>query len=281
VSLAQLMEFFRNPCRALLRRRLGIDLAHDDPSLQDDEPFLPDARSRAALAQRLLPLLLQGAPLPSLPGLALAGTEMPDGPLGQGQMLRELDSLGAFASQVRAATAAAPLPPQSGTLAVLLEGEAWQLQWSFADLRPEGLLRWRYAPTRAADHLAAWLQHLALCATAAPGVARRTRWLSADGEFGFAPCDDPGAVLRALLALYRQGLSEPLHFYPRAAWALLRSGPAAARTAWQSEHGFAEGDDPAYRLALRGIEQPLDARFEALAHAVYAPLLVLLQDERR
>ena len=27
VSLAQLLEFFRNPCRALLRRRLGIDLA--------------------------------------------------------------------------------------------------------------------------------------------------------------------------------------------------------------------------------------------------------------
>ena len=35
-----------------------------------------------------------------------------------------------------------------------------------------------------------------------------------------------------------------------------------------------------YRLALRGIDQPLDARFEALARAVYGPLQALLRDER-
>ncbi len=64
VSITQLLEFFRNPCRALLRRRLGIELAYADEELQDDEPFLPDGRSRAALAERLLPLLLTDTPPP-------------------------------------------------------------------------------------------------------------------------------------------------------------------------------------------------------------------------
>jgi exodeoxyribonuclease V gamma subunit len=280
VSLTQLLEFFRNPCRALLRRRLGIDLAHDDDKLQDDEPFLPDGRIRAALADRLLPLLLNGTPLHSLPALARAGTEMPDGPLGEGQLQRELRSLQAFATQLLAATAVPTLPPQTHTLDVALHGEAWQLQWSFADLRPAGLLRWRYGPTRAGDRLAAWLQHLALCAACPDGVALRTRWLSSDGEFSLEPCNDASAVLRNLLALYRQGLREPLHFYPRSGWEFQRKGPGAARAAWQTARGHSEGDDPAYRLALRGVDTPLDARFEALARAVYAPLQALLRDER-
>jgi len=280
VSLAQLIEFFRNPCRALLRRRLGIELAHAEDELQDDEPFLPDGRSRAALADRLLPLLLKGTPAQDLLSLAHAGTEMPDGPLGEGQLQQELQSLTAFATQLRAAAAEPTLPPHTHTLDVALDGEAWQLQWSFADLRRAGLLRWRYGPTRAGDRLAAWLQHLALCAAPAYGAALRTRWLSSDGEFQLEPCADAAEKLRELLALYRQGLSEPLHFYPRAAWALQRQGPGAARAAWQSSRSFGEGDDPAYRLALRGVDVPLDARFEALASAVYGPLQALLRDER-
>ena len=111
-------------------------------------------------------------------------------------------------------------------------------------------------------------------------MAPRTRWLSSDGEFSLEPCDDAPAVLRDLLALYRQGLREPLHFYPRSAWAFQRKGPGAARAAWQSARGHSEGDDPAYRLALRGVDTPLDARFEALARAVYGPLQALLRDER-
>jgi len=280
VSLAQLMEFFRNPCRALLRRRLGIEMAADDDALQDDEPFVPAGRARAALAERLLPLLLKDTPAQDLETLAHAGVEMPDGPLGEGQLQRELQSLTAFAAELRAAAAEPVLPPQTHLLDLALAGEAWQLRWSFADLRPGGLLRWRYGPTRAGDRLAAWLQHLALCATPLDLVARRTRWLSSDGQFSLEPCDDAAAQLHELLALYRHGLSEPLHFYPRTAWAFQCKGPSAARAAWQSTQTFSEGDDAAYRLALRGIDQPLDARFETLARAVYGPLQALLRDER-
>ena len=96
------------------------------------------------------------------------------------------------------------------------------------------------------------------------------------------PCADPAAALRALLRLYRQGLSEPLHFYPRSAWELQNKGPGAARSVWLSVKGVfvGESEDPAYRLALRGVDEPLDARFDALARAVFAPLMASLQDDR-
>jgi exodeoxyribonuclease V gamma subunit len=280
VTLAQLQEFFRNPCRALLRRRLGIELARDEDELLDEEPFLPDARSRSALAERLLPLLLQGTPAEALPALARAGTELPEGELGEALLQRELQLLQAFAGTLREALAEAALPPQTHSLQVALDGEPWQLQWSFADLRPSGLLRWRYAPTRAGDRMAAWLQHLALCAARPEGVAARTRWLSSDGEFSLAPCSDATAQLQQLLALYRRGLCEPLHFYPRTSWAFQQGGYGAARAAWQSTHTWAEGEDPAYQLALRGIDEALDEQFETLARTIYEPLRTALQDER-
>ncbi len=58
--------------------------------------------------------------------------------------------------------------------------------------------------------------------------------------------------------------------------------PARARNAWESTRSrpYGEDRDPAYRLALRGIEDPLDAEFVECATTVFAPLLAVLDDVR-
>lgn len=283
VALAQLQQFFRNPCRLLLRRRLGLELAPEAEELQDDEPLLPDRHARRLLSRRLLPLLLDGADPDTLPALARAGSEWPDGGLGEAALQSALQSLQQFAARLCNALAEPVLPPQTLTLHADLQGEAWQLQASFADLRASGLLRWRDGPAGAGDYLDAWLQHLALCAAAPDGVALRTRWLAADGEFAFEACRDAAARLNELLALYRRGLAQPLRFYPRSAWQYMDAGLQAAHRAWHPtvHQPLAEGADPAYRLALRGVDDPLDAEFEGLARAVFEPLLDHLQDTPR
>ena len=283
VALPQLQEFFRNPSRMLLRRRLGLELAPEAEELQDDEPLLPDRHARRGLSRRLLPLLLDGVDAATLPALARAGSEWPDGGLGDAELQSALQSLQQFAARLRDALAEPVLPPQALTLQAELQGEAWQLQAHFADLRASGLLRWRDAPAGPADYLDAWLQHLALCAAAPAGVALRTRWLASDGEFTFTACNDAAARLRELLALYRSGLARPLHFFVRSAWQYVDTGLRAARSAWHPTlyQPFAEGADPAYRLALRGVDDPLDAGFVALADAVLGPLREHLQDAIR
>jgi exodeoxyribonuclease V gamma subunit len=84
-----------------------------------------------------------------------------------------------------------------------------------------------------------------------------------------------------LLRLYAQGLREPLAFFPRAAWAWIegdRQGPGKAIAAFRPGgfNEFAEGDDPAYRLALRGRPDPFAREvvgdFYANAEAVFDPL---------
>lgn len=285
VSIGQLTEFFRHPSRALLRRRLGLDLPRAAEELQDDEPFVADRAGRQALADRLLPLLLDAATAatldePALQALAAAGTEYPPGALGEQQRSAELARLQQFAGQVREALQVPPLPALHGQLPLDLAGEAWQLNGSWADLRPDGLVRWRYDDTRPVDYLQAWLPHL-LLNVARPGSL--SRFISRDGSFTLRPVADAPRHLHTLLQLYRQGLQQPLHFFAKTSWAQATGAPRSqVEATWRTgpRRPYAEEADAAHRLALRGLPDPLDDTFEQLAEAVYRPLLDHLDDAR-
>ncbi len=278
LTLAELRRFFHNPCRELLRRRLRLQLTRADEELADDEPLLPQWRERRALAARLLPALLRGAQGDALLALARAGAEWPAGAIGEQLLHQELAALRAFAARVQAATAGALLPPHAASLRFELDGEAWQLHAPLDALYAHGQIGWRGEQLRARHRLDAWLQHLALCAAPPPGVQPHTHWLLLDAELRFAPVADAYAQLAALLRLVRAGSSAPLPFFPESAWACVEQDLAAARRAWErSDHRHGESDDAAYALALRGVADPLDARFVEIAHRVYEPLRRALQ----
>ena len=288
LPLARLAAFLRNPCRFLLEQRLGIALRRDDDALQDDEPFVPDNSGRAPLTRLLLPALLGGMPVEAARTLALAGTAVPAGGFGKRFLERELNGLHDFAQQVREHTLQPALPPHAAALSFHIAGHPWRLHADFGDLRPRGLLHHRYARQTVNDYLDAWLPHLLLCATAPAGVLPVTTGIARDGRFFLTECEQPLAVLETLVGLYAQGLREPLAFFPRAAWEWIngdRQGASKAIAAFRpggfNEH--AEGNDAAYRLALRGRPDPFSpevvADFYANALAVFEPLLGCLERE--
>jgi len=283
VTLAELAQFFRNPCGYLLRKRLRIRHEESDDELSDEEPFVTSYADRSALAQRLLPHYLANAPLDEIRSLARAGTEYPPGRLGERLLERELDELAHYARELAPALAEPCLPALDATIAVALEGETWQLTGAFGDLRRSGLLRHRYGDVWVGDYLDGWLAHVFLNAIAPPDVDRVTTWHSRGGHYVLQPIDDPMPRIAALLTLYRRGLTEPLHFFPKSAWAFVlgNGDPRKAAQKWEG-HPFARGekDQPSYRLALRGVADPLDAQFEAVATAVLEPLLACIVDPR-
>ncbi len=248
-SLPQLIEFFRNPSRHLLRRRLQIELPFDDEELEDDEPFTAERRQRQALAERLLPpLLTRDLDDSTLRAWAEAGVDWPAGAIGGRLLDAELAELRRFAAQWRRLHA---------------QGE---------------LLGWRYERLQPRDLLEAWIRHLALCAAAPPGSGVHRRWLARDLAPRWRPVAQAAERLAELQALYRQGQQAPLPFYPRSAWAWVSSGgrESALRAAWAPAHdrAWGESQDRAIRLALRGrAGDPLDERFRALAQAVFEPLI--------
>jgi exodeoxyribonuclease V gamma subunit len=144
-------------------------------------------------------------------------------------------------------------------------------------------VRYRYGDTRATDYLDGWLRHLFLNLLAPPGAARTTTWHSRDGHYALRPVANPEAHLAALLGLYARGLQAPLHFFPRSAWAYAQGGGDLRKAAnqWHGNPAYrGEKDYAAYRLALRGVDDPLDAEFEEAARAVFDPLLAHLDDAR-
>ena len=287
VSLDQLLRFFNNPCRALLVQRLNIALAAVEDELPDEEPFLPDYPARQALAARLLPAALAGSPADELLRLALAGNEFPAGPLGERMLADEVARLSSFAEQLRVRLGAAPLPVVQTLLDFRIGDEDWQLSGAFGDLRPAGLVRYRYDDRRASDYLAAWINHLFLCAAPPAGASACTVWHARDGSFHLRSClpEQARAHLRDLLALYRRGLVEPLHFFPKSAWAYAsaKNGEAAARRRWftTAASPWGEQDDAAYRLALRDLPDPLDDDFIEHARTVCGVLREHLEEETR
>lgn len=276
-SVDRLVRFFRNPSRYLLSERLGVRLPEGDEELLDDEPFIPDFDGRRHLAERLLPALLGGTDDADLRILAAAGGEYPGGALGERLLERELGVMRAYADGLRGAFAVEVLDAHATELAFDIGGERWLLQAGFGDLRPGGLVRHRYDDMRAGDYLSAWIAHLVLCASAPLGVALRTQWHARDGVRRFRPCDTAHARLAELVALYRDGLRTPLPFFAKTAWAWASNGQSRARAEQKWRGGdrreFGERNDPAIRLAFRGLADPLDETFFELAMQLTVPLL--------
>ncbi|MBL8398644.1 MAG: exodeoxyribonuclease V subunit gamma [Candidatus Accumulibacter sp.] len=288
VDLDRLQRFFRNPCRFLLSQRLNIALRIADEPLQDDEPFLVDFPSRRALLDRLLPALLGGADEERARSLALAGNELPGGPFGERLLFAEVAQMHAFAMVLRPKLAVPRWSLPIARFDFTIEGTRWQLAAPLTDLRPNGLLRYRYAKLGAGDYLAGWIEHLFLCACAPEGVELRTEWLSSDGGYRLSRCpaDEAYRLLSDLLTLYGHGLRQPLPFFPKSAWAYVTAQGdrlTAARRAWSNHRKFAWGEqaDPAYLLAWRGVADPLEARFAELAQRVFEPLLAHLEVSER
>ncbi len=284
VTLDGLERFFANPCRFLLRARLGIELPRGDEELQDDEPFAPDVPAVEALAERMLPRLLAGESVEQLQARALAGTEFPTGRLGELRLAQEMRRLADFAGVLAPALAGPALDPVEGTLDFSIEGQAWCLSGALGDLRKSGRVRYRYGDAGARDYLNGWIEHLFLNAIAPQQILAQTTWHSRDGIYVLPPLDDARGQLQILLTLYRDGLHRPLHFFPKSAWSYMVRGASLARAmaTWQSSRHrpYGEDRDPAYRLALRGVEQPLDQSFVGTATRVFAPLIRHILDAR-
>ena len=111
-----------------------------------------------------------------------------------------------------------------------------------------------------------------------------------DKDVILEPVEQPELQFRALLELYWEGSRRLLHFFPKSALAYVErfrkeqdadKALRAARGAWEGDEfrqGFAERDDPYYRLAYRDTD-PLDAEFAALAAAVFEPLFAHVRQE--
>lgn len=281
---ADLAEAWVNPCRHFCHS-LGIALRPAEELGEDCEPAGLAGLARHAARERLVARRLAGRRDGEVELLAAAGL-LPPGALGAAAARAVIAEVDAFLARLGT-------PPATTALAIETGGEDWRLVGTVDGAHAGGVLRWRCADARPADHLRAWFAHLAVNATRAgrgePPLP--TRLVAADGAWDFAVPDDPAGLLADLVAGERAARRAPQPLFPLAGCAfaeqrlaLARGGRARAdplAKAAAAYHGstFARGrcdaDDPWIALCFAG-QDPFAQRaddFAALAEALWDPLL--------
>jgi len=282
MPLHSLRRFLMSPAAHYLSQSLALRLPDAAELAEDREPLsvAGGGLDRQRLQQAIFHGLLEEPDRDLYPALRARGL-LPSGPLGQRQLQSLQQEIApyaeAFASWRGDAQQDAPL------LAVEVEGV--RLQARLESVYPHGYARLRFGELNGPAVIRQGLDWLL---ASAAGLAQPMVRFHQDEHVGphpRAPLEQQQArdALAQLLALYRQGLREPLPFAPYSAWALLQartldSGLKAAQAQWHSDSDrWSEGDDPAWRLALRGRGLFEDAAvtdaFVELSQRIYGLLL--------
>jgi exodeoxyribonuclease V gamma subunit len=269
VSLGALIAFFDNPARYLLRNRLGIFLDEQSPPLDDREPFELNSLDAFFARREVLELLLSGKDLKECREIVTARGILP--PARQGAML--FDGLAAeaveLAGRIRELTGGRiPREP----LQVDTEIDGFRISGRLSGIWPERMIRYRCGKCSGRDRIRLWIEHLFLSSLASERRPGESILVTLDTQARFEPVPDVEPILRTLLGYYREGLTRPLRFFPRASFAYAgKRNLNSARTVWSGDR-FPENGDPYYALCF-GETDPLDGEFEELAIAILEPML--------
>ena len=283
----RITEFFANPCRFLITRRLGIELGGLEEVMDAREPFTLERLDRYRLAERLLHhRMSDNDPRLLLPVIRAEGL-LPHGTVGACTFQDLCLETDRFAETIRPFLDGGPPGVAEGTIA--LSGGV--LAYRLTDLYRDGMFLYRYALITQRDYLSAWIRHLVLAVTGSDGAPTRTvvAGMETKGServtsvWEFTPVDNARALLEGLFTRYREGLVRPLHFFPsssgRYARFILEKGPDArealshARAEWTGDdHRRGESEDRYYTLCF-GDTDPLDREFEECSLALFTPLL--------
>lgn len=289
VSLPDLQAFFSHPCRAFLRVRGGLSIfdagTENDP---DEIPIEPGGLQRWAVGDRMLPRRLRGDSRDAVVQAEWRLGAVP--PKMLGTVL--VDRVAADVDQV-VQNAAASLAEPRCNVDLDLALDHGNLTGTLPNVYGTTLVTVGFSRIGARQQLRAWLELLAVT-VGHPGEPWRARLFGKGSRTSLGPVSVryAAAVLDDLLALYGDGLREPIPFAAATSLAYLRALRARATedecrkeagNAWRTERDSAYGkffgsgiDDlvaePRREDEVRG-QAVSPTRFGTLAWRVFRPLL--------
>jgi len=273
VRIYDLLKFFENPALFILRHRLGIKPENEASQLEEREVFEIDNLLAYSIKQEMLAFIIDGKSADELIPVLRARGELP--PAGAGDALFEKLSkdVTGFADQIKETIAGEPfLSPLDVDLKI---GE-FRIHGRIANILPELLLRYRSSKLSAKDQVKLWIEHLILNTADAVGYPKRSGLIMLDDSVTLQPVADGEAQLKLLLDRYWEGLTAPLHFFPRSSLEYAKKWKiSAAEYAWKGGD-YPERDGDGYSLCF-GDESPLDSAFEEIATEVFKPYLNSLE----
>jgi exodeoxyribonuclease V gamma subunit len=279
VALTDLARFLRNPPEAFLRQRLSLVLPDAGAPVLDVEPLVLEHRMRDRLRAAVFDAQVTGRTHQLARRLRAQGL-LPGGVFGLRVLDDTIEQVRPFAELFTGWRG----DGDAQSIGFDLELGATRLHGRLPGLHAHGLARLRFDEANGPAQIAHGLDWLVACALgrAVPLV----QFIASDGraeliERAPVPPMQARAMLSDLVALRDDGLLAPLPFGAYAGWLLYDGGEEkgwkAAHGKWFAERGFAEGLQPAMRLALRGrdpfVDEAAGRQFRALARRVFDAVL--------
>jgi exodeoxyribonuclease V gamma subunit len=300
VSVDDLARFLENPSRALLQRRLGVNLDEEVLVVEDHDPIDVGPLGAYSIGARLLTRAEQGARPESAAEWARATGILPAGSPGDVDLAPVITTAREIADAVRAWREGGRGAPIEVDLTI----DKSTLVGVLYDVYPKAQVLSQYARVKPKNELAAWVRHLALAAASGEGCATVLVGRPTEGDATlvarlFEPIAEQDAKrqLSTLLGFYRLGQMAPLCLFPKAsrkfAEVSARAGgaaqdalEAAKRTFLDDRKAPADADDSYVRRLFEGVDPfetspvPFDEdgslglpSFERLSLDVFGPLL--------
>ncbi|HMJ14688.1 MAG TPA: exodeoxyribonuclease V subunit gamma [Polyangiaceae bacterium] len=302
IALGELLRFFEGPVRYLLNRRLHVYLSEHEIDIPDREPWELSKLDEWSIGRALLALELDPVRTSSYE-LVRASGELPLG--SPGRFIHDvlLQNAEPIAQRVLALAGGKPLP--SVAVDVTLPGPV-RLSGVLGERWAAGQILAQYSRVSGKHLLNAWIRHLALC-SAEPAAVPRTVLIGRPREsrvqepfesFEFGEVQDPQRELVRLVDLYRKGCSQPLLLFPKSSFEYAfklhqkqdrERALIAATASWRQTGAtgelLGEVTEPHLQRVFGEIYEPgaqapfpvpPELGFEALAEAVFAPLLAHL-----
>lgn len=285
VRVDELLEFFRNPSRALLRNRLALRLDEFDEAIDDREPIVLDALDRWKIGDDAIGRSASDHPERTAL-LWRASGRLPLGNLGtreHEEILTVIDAIDRVAEQLTGGF-------QRSTTEIDFVIEGTSVTGRIGNLFGDRRVVCSYSALSLPHELGPWILHLVLAVSGSPVnrsslVGRGPGYQPKVTTFG--PVAGAADLLAKLLEIYWRGQSDVTPFVRSASAELATRLDEPGKAFAAAESAFTEEleRDPYLATifpsfgALRGDEVRW-GRFQDLAGAVYSPLVAHRSGER-
>jgi len=217
LQLSALVDFYRQPIRYFFVHKLQVNFVDDETVIEDEEPFALSGLDNYISRDNLLKHALAGRDIESYSQYLSRSGLMPLGVAGDKSLAKNLHDGVELAEKIK--------PLLTGTLRRLafdLPLQNLQLQGWIEPLYDIGVVKYSAANSSGRSYISTWIAHLASCAN---GCSHPTYFRAINEQFHFRPVPQEPALdyLNQLIAIYQQGLVQPLSWLPDLGWSLFNA----------------------------------------------------------
>jgi exodeoxyribonuclease V gamma subunit len=279
VELNDLIRFFTHPVRYFLVMRIGIAFIEESQRLNTSEPFAVKGLERYKLENDILKRLMEGHDYDNLYQAKKAESTLPHGKMGEIHFTQIMSAVQSFKRALDALFS--QKEPQNQEFSITIND--FEINGRLDNLSEYGMVHYRYAKINPKDMIRSWISHLALnSSNGKPGTVMNTFLAGKDRILKYLPVPESNTYLEQLLSLYWQGLSEPLHFFPRSSFVFAREihkgkseqeALLKAKNEWEGNafHAIAEKNDPYNSLCFKNMDMT-DTLFMDQAKKLFLPI---------